>query len=69
MKYHILKLTNPIPILQDNAPKTLYIRETTEHSASSYGQPVIIDNNGNVWDMLSLASYSDTGTTKNIKEV
>ena len=67
-KYHILKLVSPLPGLQDGAPKTLYVRQTTEHSASSYGQPVIVDNHGNLWDLLSLGAYADTGRTKTINE-
>jgi hypothetical protein len=27
---------------------------TTEHHCSHYGQPVIVDNSGDVWDMTTL---------------
>jgi hypothetical protein len=31
---------------------------TTEHAASSYGQPVFVDDNGNAYNWLGIASVS-----------
>ena len=63
-KYHCMKLTKPIPVLQDDAPRYIWIREATEHPNCHYGQPVLVDKDGNAWDQLSLASYTATGGTR-----
>lgn len=34
----------------DQPRRTIELKETTEHSASSYGQPVLVDREGNAWD-------------------
>mgnify|MGYP006276996193 CR=1 FL=1 len=34
----------------DYPPRTIELQETTEHPASSYGQPVLVDRDGNAWD-------------------
>lgn len=31
---------------------------TTDHAASSYGQPVFVDAGGNAWDWIDIASVS-----------
>lgn len=31
---------------------------TTDHAASSYGQPVFVDGDGNAWDWIDIASIS-----------
>ena len=67
-KYHCMKLTKPIPVLQDDAPKFIWIRFTTEHPASHYGQAISVDKDGNAWDQLSLASYVATGGTRYFRD-
>ena len=67
-KYHVLRLARPIPVLQDDAPKTIFVRETTAHACCHYGIPVIVDNHGNLWDEFMLVSYDDTGKIKNLPE-
>lgn len=34
----------------DYPRRTIELRETTNHPASSYGQPVLVDRNGNAYD-------------------
>jgi len=46
----ILSYCNP---LSDNKRKRMNARITTDHSASSYGQPVIVLEDGEALDLMS----------------
>jgi hypothetical protein len=57
---HALKMPKPEENTYENeeAAEHYYGRLTTEHAASSYGQPVFVDSGGQAYDWISIAELS-----------